>query len=99
LCYFRAAQPILVLLKKSNAAIELQFQLLVLIYYADFTWQRSSTYNAINSDILEMPATLCSIANCRSQRKADGDIVTVTGVLTVSDQFAGAIFKTVQLLF
>jgi hypothetical protein len=32
--------------------------------------------------------------------KTDGDIVTVTGVLTVSDQFAGSIQeKQVQLLF
>jgi hypothetical protein len=30
--------------------------------------------------------------------QADGDIVTVTGVLTVSDQFAGSLFKTKQAI-
>ena len=63
--------------------------------YADFTWQAAnSTYGAINkgqffgnaSDII----TVLPIAEARA--KTDGEIVTVTGTLTVSDQFAGSAY-------
>jgi hypothetical protein len=38
---------------------------------------------------------LVVIPYCRARAKTDGEIVTVTGVLTVSDQFSGsAIFRT-----
>ncbi|CAM2886656.1 endonuclease [Flavobacterium frigoris] len=63
--------------------------------YADFTWQAANnTFGAINagqffgnaSDII----VVLPIAEARA--KADGEIVTVTGVLTVSDQFAGSAY-------
>jgi endonuclease I/chitodextrinase len=63
--------------------------------YADFTWQAANnTFGAVNagqffgnaSDII----VVLPIAEARS--KADGEIVTVTGVLTVSDQFAGSAY-------
>jgi endonuclease I/chitodextrinase/endonuclease/exonuclease/phosphatase family metal-dependent hydrolase len=63
--------------------------------YADFTWQAATaTSNAINkgqffgnaSDII----VVLPIAEARA--KTDGEIVTVTGTLTVSDQFAGSAY-------
>jgi endonuclease I/chitodextrinase len=84
------------IIEESNAAIGTSLQLTGAGFtYADFTWQTaSSTYNAINkgqffgnaSDII----VVLPIAEARA--KADGDIVTVTGVLTVSDQFAGSAY-------
>ncbi|WP_367771051.1 endonuclease [Flavobacterium sp. WC2421] len=80
----------------STAALGTSLQLIGAGYnYADFTWQAANTtFGAINkgqffgdaSDIL----VVIPIAEARS--KADGDIVTVTGVLTVSDQFAGSAY-------
>nr|WP_315207959.1 endonuclease [uncultured Flavobacterium sp.] len=63
--------------------------------YADFTWQAvNNTFGAINkgqffgnaSDII----VVIPIAEARA--KTDGEIVTVSGVLTVSDQFSGSAY-------
>lgn len=80
----------------STAAIGTSLQLTgVGFTYADFTWQAiNTTFGAINkgqffgnaSDIL----VVIPIAEARA--KTDGEIVTVTGVLTVSDQFAGSAY-------
>ena len=80
----------------STATIGTSLQLTGTGYtYADFTWQAANnTFGAINtgqffgdaSDVL----VVIPIAEARS--KADGEIVTVTGVLTVSDQFAGSAY-------
>ena len=80
----------------SNAPVGTSLQLTGAGFtYADFTWQAvASTYGAINkgqffgnaSDII----IVLPIAEARA--KADGEIVTVTGTLTVSDQFAGSAY-------
>jgi hypothetical protein len=77
--------------------LELHLSLLVLdLLMLILRQTASSTYNAINKGQF-FKCQRHSIANCRSESKADGDIVTVTGVLTVSDQFAGSPFKTKQV--
>jgi hypothetical protein len=49
----------------------------------------SSTYNAINRTVFWNADIIVVLPIAEARAKADGDI-TVTGVLTVSDQFAGS---------
>jgi endonuclease I/chitodextrinase len=80
----------------SSAAVGTSLQLTGAGFtYADFTWQTATdTFGAINagqffgnaSDII----VVLPIAEARA--KADGEIVTVSGVLTVSDQFSGSAY-------
>jgi endonuclease I/chitodextrinase/exonuclease III len=80
----------------STAAVGTSLQLTGAGYtYADFTWQAATTtFGAINkgqffgnaSDII----VVIPIAEARS--KTDNEIVTVSGVLTVSDQFLGSAY-------
>ncbi|MDG2431294.1 endonuclease [Flavobacterium sp.] len=80
----------------SNATIGTSLQLTGAGFtYADFTWQAAnSTYGAINKGQFFGNASeiivVLPIAEARA--KADGEIVTVTGTLTVSDQFAGSAY-------
>ncbi|MGO4820742.1 MULTISPECIES: endonuclease [unclassified Flavobacterium] len=82
--------------EESSAAVGTSLQLTGAGFtYADFTWQATkSTLGAVNagqffgnaSDII----VVIPIAEARA--KADGEIVTVTGTLTVSDQFSGSAY-------
>ena len=82
--------------EESNAAVGTSLQLIGAGFtYADFTWQSATaTYNAVNKGQFFGNASeiivVLPIAEARS--KADGEIVTVTGTLTVSDQFAGSAY-------
>jgi len=63
--------------------------------YADFTWQAANnTFGGINAGQVfgdsESPLKVISIAAARAS--VDGTLVRVSGVLTVSDQFAGSAY-------
>ncbi|NRT15660.1 endonuclease I/chitodextrinase [Flavobacterium sp. 28A] len=84
------------IVEESSAAVGTSLQLTGAGFnYTDFTWQAAiATAGKINtgqffgdaSDIV----TVIPIADARA--KADGEIVTVTGILTVSDQLAGSAY-------
>ncbi|MBC5842151.1 endonuclease [Flavobacterium sp. F-380] len=82
--------------EESNAAVGTSLQLIGAGFtYADFTWQSATaTYNAVNKGQFFGNASeiivVLPIAEART--KVDGEIVTVTGTLTVSDQFAGSAY-------
>ncbi|EIA07806.1 endonuclease [Flavobacterium frigoris] len=80
----------------STAAIGTSLQLTGAGYtYADFIWQAANTtFGAINSGQFFGNAAdiVVVIPIAEARAKTEGEIVTVTGVLTVSDQFSGSAY-------
>ncbi|NRT12952.1 endonuclease [Flavobacterium sp. 14A] len=63
--------------------------------YSDFTWQAATaTSGAINSGqfFKDVADTLIVLPIAEARAKADGEIVTITGTLTVSDQLGGSAY-------
>ncbi|MDG1871484.1 MAG: hypothetical protein P8I78_05925, partial [Flavobacterium sp.] len=63
--------------------------------YSDFTWQATTaTFGAINTGqfFKDVADTLIVLPIAEARAKADGEIVTITGTLTVSDQLGGSAY-------